>query len=351
MLSFNGLKHAVRRTVFLSFLLLLLVVTANAYTVVMRGGRRVEIPSHFVVTATTLTYEVSPGIQITLQMAAIDIPATERANNEPPGSFIRRGQAGPPEPAAEPRSSTATRTITNRDLVNSVRRRRDSESAYEARRKQLGLPTLEESRRQTATVPDFTGTELEQKLIADKESEEYWRARASGLRTEMSALDAELGYVRARLEEMPSSTWTGSSIISSPIVPLISFGNTGGRDSYRGSRRDRPLVYGTPRSGSQDNGRVRSGGRRDQGYSNRGRFPGRRGSGGVQIGVFPGGTIYDPYGQYGQYGQSYDYSSERSELVTQFNQMSATRAGLNARWRELEEEARRAGAQPGWLRP
>ena len=26
-------------------------------------------------------------------------------------------------------------------------------------------------------------------------------------------------------------------------------------------------------------------------------------------------------------------------------------AGLNERWRELEDEGRRAGAQPGWLRP
>ena len=43
--------------------------------------------------------------------------------------------------------------------------------------------------------------------------------------------------------------------------------------------------------------------------------------------------------------------SERSALVTRFNELGAARAGLNARWRELEEEARRAGAPPGRLRP
>ena len=32
-------------------------------------------------------------------------------------------------------------------------------------------------------------------------------------------------------------------------------------------------------------------------------------------------------------------------------QLNAARAGLSARWRELEDEARRAGAPPGWLRP
>jgi hypothetical protein len=48
--------------------------------------------------------------------------------------------------------------------------------------------------------------------------------------------------------------------------------------------------------------------------------------------------------------QPYDIS-ERSQLITQFNELGAARAGLSARWRELEDEARRAGAPPGWLRP
>jgi hypothetical protein len=47
---------------------------------------------------------------------------------------------------------------------------------------------------------------------------------------------------------------------------------------------------------------------------------------------------------------AYDYSYERSELITRFNELAGARAGFNARWRELEEEARRAGVPPGWLR-
>jgi hypothetical protein len=65
---------------------LLLCVTANAYTIVMRGGRRLEIPAQFTVTKNTLTYEAAAGIQVTLQIAAIDIAATEKANNEKPGA-------------------------------------------------------------------------------------------------------------------------------------------------------------------------------------------------------------------------------------------------------------------------
>jgi hypothetical protein len=41
----------------------------------------------------------------------------------------------------------------------------------------------------------------------------------------------------------------------------------------------------------------------------------------------------------------------QGDLITRFNELAAARAALLARWRELEDEARRAGAQPGWLRP
>ena len=52
---------------------LLLAGSASAYTVVMRGGKRIQIPAKFLVTPTVLSYEVSPGMNITLQLAANDI--------------------------------------------------------------------------------------------------------------------------------------------------------------------------------------------------------------------------------------------------------------------------------------
>jgi hypothetical protein len=53
--------------------------------------------------------------------------------------------------------------------------------------------------------------------------------------------------------------------------------------------------------------------------------------------------FYSPY----NYNNTYD----QGELVLRLHQLEAERAGLRARWRLLEEEARRAGAPPGWLRP
>ena len=61
------------------------------------------------------------------------------------------------------------------------------------------------------------------------------------------------------------------------------------------------------------------------------------------MGIVPNVTVFGS-------SPAYDYSYERSELITRFNDLAAARAGLNARWRELEEEARRAGVPPGWLR-
>jgi len=56
----------------------------------MRDGRRIEVPAHFAITQRTLTYEVGPNIQVTLELAAVDIPATEQANSEPVGSLLRK---------------------------------------------------------------------------------------------------------------------------------------------------------------------------------------------------------------------------------------------------------------------
>jgi len=67
--------------------LVLTATAASAYTLVMRNGRRIEIPNEFTISGSTLTYEVGTGIQMTFQLSGIDIAATERANGEQSGSF------------------------------------------------------------------------------------------------------------------------------------------------------------------------------------------------------------------------------------------------------------------------
>ena len=375
MVNYQVPTRAASRIVSVSVIILLLSVVANAYTVIMRGGRRIEIPSRFVVTPATLTYKVTEGIQITIPMAAIDIPATEKANNETPGSLLKRAQFATEESFVtrdvnqkQKADSGIRRTITNRDLETSMRRRRENEAAYEARRKQLGLPSLEESRKRAAAEFDLVTTELAQKRIAERESEDYWRARAAALRTEIAALDAELNYIRARLDEVPFATplgFTGGSFTSLGSIMTLGgfrgtgnfggsgnwggrpFGNFGGGRPFPGQMPHRPNVVLPPVWPQQRaRGAFGGGATRGQVRVNSGTFghAGQIGIG-VPFGVFPNATIF------GSTVQGYDFTYERSALITRFNELAAARAGLNARWRELEDEARRAGVAPGWLRP
>jgi hypothetical protein len=351
-------KHIISGILLSTLLMLLFVCTASAYTIVMRGGKRVEIPAQFQVSATTLTYEAGPGIQITLQLAAIDIPATEKANNETAGALLRRVGAAhedvsPQNQAAQNKApfTKARRTVTNRDLEASMTRRRQSELAYEKRRQELGLPTVAESRLRAEIESIQIQSELEATRSLEKDSESYWRARASALRTEISAVDAELNYLRLQLEDssFPLSSGFTSVSVAPFISPGISFGNAGiGRSFPRFGGPPRPPVYSAPQFGTRLAARVgyEGAGTRAQVSLNNSRFRRSRSRG---VGYpFP---VVSSVGVFGSGIQDFDYSYERSALITHFNELATARAGLNARWRELEDEARRAGVPPGWLRP
>lgn len=292
------------------------VISANAYTLVMRDGRRVEIPDAFTVTNSTLTYEVSSGIQVTVQLSTVNIPATERANGEAYGTFMSKSAAPAPAPAtapepaqARPRQArpTANRSITNADLEDYRRTRVASERAYEKRRQQLGLPSREASQRELAAVTQRTHEQLRNQREQQQEGEAYWRSRASALRTEVATNEAQIAVVTQRLEQLPVS---------------YSLGNYGNYDTG-------PFGSGYPTVINPFPNNNRRGNRR---WNRRfPRFP--------QTNVLIGPV------------DTYDYNEERLSLRTQLNELQMQRAALAVRWRELEEEARRAGAYPGWLRP
>lgn len=309
--------------------LLLGAASANAYTLVMRDGRRVEIPDTFTVTSSTLTYEVSSGIQITVQLSGVNIAATERANGDAPGSF-RSKSAAPVAPAApattasRPRQTrSASRSITNADLEEYRRNRLASEQAYEKRRKQLGLPSREAGQRELAAVTDRTADTLRNRRDQQQDEESYWRGKASALRTEIATNEAQIAFVNQRLEELP----VGYSLGVYDAGPFGGVGYPQGYPTVNGPFGSPFPVYGNqyPYPGNQ------------YPYPNR-RYRNRR---------------YDPYRRQNVLvlpNQNYDYSEERLTLRNQLNELLMQRTALSIRWREFEEEARRAGAYPGWLR-
>jgi hypothetical protein len=333
--------------------------TASAYTIVMRDGRRVEIPNDFTVTQSTLTYQAGQEIQITIQLNMVDIPATERVNSEQPGALLLRTSAlKKPAPANVQARPRAQRSITNKDLEGYRRAREQSEQEYEKRRIELGLPSLEERRQEAAEIQERTREQLLSMRAQEQNDEQYWRSRATPLRTELAATLAQIDFLRRRIDEISSTNsfgvfstgvpfgTIGGSFIDFPfqsgITPNV-FGPSLVDPGFRarfgfnsrfgfgfGNRRPRFVAPGQSRTHGPINrgGRFHRGGRGGRGFSS----------------FVDGGVLAVPF-------QSWDNDVQQAELIGELDELLMHNVGLQARWRDLENEARTAGVYPGWLRP
>ncbi len=321
-----------------AILLLTLSVVASAYTIVLRDGRRIEVASDFTLTKSTLTYEIAPGISRTVQLILVDVAATERANNQAPGSFAKQAEQKltTPAPPVSPRAPRAQRTLTNRELESIQQRRIESERTYEKRRVELGLPSIEESRRRQAQEEAETRDWLRERSRAQASEESYWRERASALRSEIVTVDAQINYLRVRLSEFGQFPLATHSLITG-VLPFGAIGST----SAVVPQVTNPGIYVAPRTAPM----------RGQVLINpapqpfRGARPARPFAGfGFPVGVPGFGFPLRPF----------DYvedSYERANLVGRLDILLQTRAGLTARWRDLEDEARDAKVPQVWLEP
>lgn len=212
-----------RRVLIAALLLAFGAVSASAYTIVMRDGRRVEIPDKFTVTSSTLTYEVGSGLQVTIQLNTVNIAATERANGGAAGSFLLKANAPNPVVTALPQGRpNPDRSITNADLEGYRRARIQSEKEYEQQRKELGLPSREERRREIAEIENRTVEQVRKMREID---EAYWRDRATALRTELAAVQAQFDLARRRPDDI-SSTYSFDAFPT--VFPFDSVGFSSG---------------------------------------------------------------------------------------------------------------------------
>jgi hypothetical protein len=88
------------RAVLATLLFLLLPVAADAYTLVLRSGRRVTVPDDFKVTPAAVVYEASPGFSVTVWLTNIDLSRPRGPTPSPRGaSQVESGRSrtmGPP---------------------------------------------------------------------------------------------------------------------------------------------------------------------------------------------------------------------------------------------------------------
>lgn len=183
-----------RKFLMVALLLVVGATAANAYTIVMRSGRRVEIPNTFTLTKSALTYETAPGIQVTLQLVGIDIAATERINGQTPGSFMQTAtMPAPTEPPASPPPTqtrpAANRTITNQDLEAYRRARIEGEK----QRAELGLPSVEERRRELEEIENRAQEQVQK--MRTREEINFWKERATQLETQMMVNRAQINTI------------------------------------------------------------------------------------------------------------------------------------------------------------
>lgn len=219
-----------------ALLLFVLPVAASAYTLVLRSGRRVTVPDGFKVTPAAVTYEASPGYRVTVWLSNVDFAATERANAEPAGSFVKRigreteraGAAFAPVPASGRQERPAEpRVITNKELEPSRLRRQAEEEEYERTRRERGMPSKEELQQRVAEQDRLLGEWAQQMRERRREAE-------------LEALRSELARIRLQLGEL-SLDWsqhsTGYAVPNyypyfyAPPVQLINvlpFGHRGG---------------------------------------------------------------------------------------------------------------------------
>ena len=302
----SHLRSALPNVAMTVAVVLMLAITASAYTLVFRDGRRIEIPAEFTLTKMTLTYEVSPGFYKTTQLIFIDVAATERANGEAPGAFFKhRERVENSEPAALP---PARLTVTNLDLVPFAERRIAGEKAYERRRIELDLPSIEESRRRQAQEEAATLSFARERAAKQASEESYWRKLAASLRGEFATVDAQINYLRSRLADSRDfSLATFDSVVTFAPRPFGGFRNRPLMAPARAFRQTRPFFQ--------------------SGFPLLSPF------------VFPSQSFYarDEY--------------EREELNSRLDSLLVRRAGLEAQWRELENQARFARVPQVWLLP
>ena len=315
------------RFLFLFGLLIALAPAAMAYTVVFRDGHKVQTPSVFTLTTSTLTYEAAPGINRTVQLILIDVAATERANNEAPGSFFKHAEGSVASPPAA-LTRHAQHTLTNRDLDPIRQRRIESEQNYEKRRIELGLPSIEETRRRQALEEEATQDLVRRRAAAAAEDEAYWRGRARSLRNEIVAVDAEIDFVRARLGPVRQGPWINQGFVTGGSP----FGGFGQRSTMGQPGAGRMGTMAAPPARSPGLTNLGSVALRPSRPAGSFSFP--RTGFGSSIPIFP----------FGYTGNAYDQGLRLNDLMQR-------RAGLDALWRELENEARIAKAPQVWLAP
>lgn len=334
--------------------------SVSAYTLVKRDGQRIVIPDAFTVTPLTLTYEAASGLNVTIALASLDLAATERINNAPAGSLLRRahnialpGVDATARPVTNAAPPAARRTITNDDLATYRRNREAQEAAINRQRAAQGLPSLEQEAQQAqadaARYLAQTAPNRAARRATEAANEAAWRERAARWRSEAAALDVQINYAAARLAEQlnasqsslaaPRAEYQGSTVygvnfgvIYGTAGPALELSQVRPGLAYNWGPGFNNLISGTQVAPSVDLAANAQAFRRAIAP-----LRGRRAG-------YPTGYVVVP--------QVATVSNATADYWrTRLAELRLARVALNASWQTLAAEARRADVPTEWLRP
>jgi hypothetical protein len=230
------LTFSTMRPCFAAFLLLLVLpVCASAYTLVLRSGRQITIPDGFTVKSTAIVYEPAPGFSASIWISNVDVSATERANNEPAGSFTRRiesliaaSKAAEARPAAAAPQRTDRKVITNKDLERSRQQRTAQEEEYERTRRERGLPSKEELRR------DIDEQDRRLKELRDEIEAQRMEGEIDALRDQIAALSQSVSQLNSQLGQQSTQGFQDYYPYYYPFIgQTLGFDEFGFRGDFR----------------------------------------------------------------------------------------------------------------------
>ncbi|MEW6735145.1 MAG: hypothetical protein AB1489_27890 [Acidobacteriota bacterium] len=309
-----------KRTLLLVCILALMPMVAQAYTLVLKDGRRIEVNSQYRIVNNIAIFSLPEGNRFSISLQKINVDATELANGQEVGTFLKNATDAGKLAKLDQRSDNpsqdndsplvASSRAINKKLTNSdferyrVRREemsREAERLAAARAAaQLGALSLNGASSNQATTTTLVPSEadkqaelLAQRRELEKNKEEYWRGRARPLLTQLRVLEEQIVALSSQIDENRRSIANSPNVSiynPPPVYPGVIIGGV-------------PIGIGAPRT-----------------------------TGGVVV-------IRDNPNQ--QRGIS--LQDRLVELQLQYQETAIL-------YEELREEARRAGALPGWLR-
>lgn len=233
------------------------------------------------------------------------------------------------------------RTVTNFDLEKFRDQRLQAEAAYDREARSGRLPSREELNRREEERQRFLSEYSRQAAIEQNQNDNYWQSQASALRTEIAALEAEIGYVRARLGEIPKP----QTYYAVGYLPY-SYTNFGGVGfpQFASFGMNKTGVY----AGGVNFGATFGDKRRANVQVGIGQTTVRRQTrinvyGQPSTNVTFGGIPYQPGILTVPFTLPTPQNLTREELLSRLRTLEQTRAGLYARYEILIDEARRSG--------